>query len=91
MSGETHCTHHDGLWIPPEHREFNRQVVIRVPGCTIQRYGNSALGAYLSTIRPRNFGAEGTFRHCRNPELVPNRVSIKPEGGEKTVLEVDVE
>lgn len=91
MPEETHLDP-DGLWIPPELREFDRQVVVRTPASTTVHFGpeEKRLDAYLGGIDEREFGPADGFRDPRNPDLAPDQVSIKPEGEEPVVLTVDV-
>jgi hypothetical protein len=85
---ETHLDA-DGLWIPPDLREFDRQIVIRTPKGTIQHFGSGGtLDAYYGLISASDFGAPDTLRDARNPDLAPDRVTIKPEGEEPTELVV---
>lgn len=77
-----------GLWVPPSLREFDRQVVFRTPKGTIQHFGSEPLDAFYALIDESAFGEAGEIRDCRNPELAPNRVSIKPQGDEPLVFEV---
>lgn len=81
----------DGLRIPPELREFTHQVVFRTPRVTIQHFGSDPLDPYYGMIEAGDFGDPDEFRDPRNPELAPDRVSIKPEGEEPVVLEVELE
>lgn len=46
----------DGLWIPPEVREFNRQIVFRTPRATIQHFGSEPLDPYYGMITEDSFG-----------------------------------
>jgi hypothetical protein len=89
---ETHIGD-NGLWIPPELREFTGQVVFRTPRATIQHFqsGGGDLEPYYGMIDESHFGAASMFRDLRNPDLVPNRVLIKPRGEEPTMLSVDVD
>lgn len=80
----------DGLRIPPELREFDRQIVIRTPQKTIQHFGSTPLGPFYGMVQERDFGEVDDLRDPRNEHLAPNRVSIKPQGEEPTVLEVDL-
>lgn len=78
-----------GLWVPPRLREFESQVVFRTPRGTVQHFGSQPLDAYYGLIDKSAFGDADEFRDCRNPELAPDRVSIKPQGEEAQVFEVD--
>lgn len=86
---ETHLGE-DGLWIPPELREFDSQVVIRTPRGTVQHFGDGPLDAYYGLVDESAFGEVDEFRDPKNPELAPNRVSIKPQGEDAVTLEVDL-
>lgn len=79
-----------GLWIPEDMRDFNRQVVFRTPKMTTQHYGSEPLGIHYRLVRPDSFGDVEELRDARNPELAPNRVSIKKEGEEAEIFEVEI-
>lgn len=87
----THLDGADGLWIPPELREFTAQIVIRTPTTTIQHFqsGGGELEAYYGMVGASHFGDVDEMHEPRNPELAPNQVSIKPQGEEAVVLEVE--
>lgn len=78
-----------GLWVPPQFREFEKQVVFRTPKGTIQHFGSEPLDPYYALIDASAFGEADELRDCRNPELAPDRVSIKPQGEDPQVFEVD--
>ena len=88
---ELHLSYERGLWIPPELREFTAQVVFRTPRSTIQHFESAPghLDAYYGMIDETHFGDIKEFRDPQNPELAPNRVSIKHQGEEPQVFEVD--
>ncbi|EMA71967.1 hypothetical protein [Halorubrum distributum] len=88
---ELHLSYERGLWIPPELREFTAQVVFRTPRSTIQHFESAPgrLDAYYGMIDESHFGDVEEFDDPRNPELAPNRVSIKHQGEEPQVFEVD--
>lgn len=92
--GADHSTHltTEGLWIPPDLREFTAQVVIRTPRATIQHFqpGGGELDPYYGMIDESDFGDPGDMRDPRNPKLAPTTVSIKPQGEEAVTLEVDL-
>lgn len=90
-SRSTHLWGVDGLWIPPDLREFTAQVVFRTPRATIQHFqsGGGELDAYYGMIDESHFGEPEELYDCPNPELAPNRVSIKPQGEDPVILEVD--
>ncbi|WP_276259875.1 hypothetical protein [Haloglomus litoreum] len=70
-----------GLWIPPELREFEAQLVIRTPAVTVQYFSSDGeTEAYYPLVRPRHFGPADAFEDLQNPELAPDRVRIKPQG-----------
>lgn len=84
----------DGLWIPSDLREFDRQIVFRTPRASIQHFTNDAPGeldAYYGMIDASNFGDPDDMLHPKNPELAPNRVSIKPEGEPAQVFPVETD
>lgn len=79
-----------GLWLPEDMRDFDRQIVFRTPAMTMQHYRDDALGIHHPLIRPVSFGDTDDMRDPKNPELAPNRVSIKKEGHEPEIFEVGV-
>lgn len=89
--GSTHVDD-DGLRIPPELRDFQSQVVFRTPRCTIQHFesGEGQLDPYYGLIDESHFGDVETFTDPKNPELAPDRVSIKPQGEDAVILDVDI-
>jgi len=70
----------NGLWIPPEIRGFEKQVVFRTPRATIQHFGSGDLEPYYGMIDATHFGQEDEMDSLQNPELLPNTVSIKEQG-----------
>jgi hypothetical protein len=86
---ETHLHQSEGVWIPPDLRAFDRQVVFRTPWVTIQHYGSGELDGHYGAIRPSHFGGPEKMRNSRNPELVPDRMTIKPASEEATMFVVD--
>lgn len=86
----THLDDH-GLWVPPELREFTGQIVFRTPQATIQHFasGGGRLDCYYGMIDESHFGDPAEMRDPKNPELAPDRVSIKPQGEPAVVLEVE--
>ncbi len=92
MPSETHLGV-DGLWIPMELREFTAQVVIRTPRATIQHYqsGGGVLDGYYGGVDETHFGPADDLRDPRNPGLAPDQVSIKPQGKDAVVLDVDLD
>ena len=78
-----------GLWLPPEVRTFEQQIVFRTPKGTIQHFGSTALDPYYGLIDADSFGDIEEFRDPKNPELAPNQVSIKKQGEEPIVFEVE--
>jgi hypothetical protein len=86
---ETHVDE-DGLRIPRDLREFDQQIVIRTPAGTIQHFGSDPLDAYYPMVEPSDFGPVEEFRNPQNPDLAPNKVSIKPQGEDAEVFEVEV-
>jgi len=89
-----HVSEDLGLWIPPEFREFEQQLVIRTPRATIQHFGSTPMDAYYGMVDASHFGEVPTRLDTvgnpnQNPHLRPNRVSLKPQGEEATVFEVD--
>lgn len=81
----------DGLWIPPDVREFTAQVVLRTPRATIQHFqsGGGMLDAYYGAIDRSHFGSLDDLNHPRNEHLAPDQVSIKPQGEDALVLRVE--
>ena len=81
-----------GLWIPPEFREFTAQVVFRTPRATIQHFqsGGGELDPFYGLIDESHFGDTDDLLDPRNPDLAPNKVSIKPQGEDPVRLEVDL-
>jgi ribosomal protein S27AE len=92
--GADRSTHlgESGLWIPPELREFQGQIVFRTPRSTIQHFqsGGGQMDGYYGLIDESHFGAPDEFRDPNNPDLAPDRVSIKPQGENAVVLDVDL-
>jgi hypothetical protein len=80
----------DGLRIPRHLRGFDQQIVIRTPASTLQHFGSDPLDAYYSMVTPDDFGPVEEFRNPQNPDLAPNKVSIKPQGEDAEVFEVEV-
>jgi hypothetical protein len=80
----------DGLWIPPEFRDYTGQIVFRTPRATIQHFGSSSLDPYYGMIDKSHFGDPEQMRDPRNPELAPNSVKIKPQGEDAVVLDVEM-
>lgn len=78
-----------GLWIPPEVREFEQQIVFRTPRSTLQHFGSGDLDPYYGMIDERSFGDAEEMDSPQNPELAPNRVLIKPQGDDAIVFEVE--
>lgn len=92
MSAEQEALHVDadrGLWVPPEVRSFDKQIVFRTPRSTIQHFGSTSMDPYYGLIDERSFGDPEDMRDPRNPELAPNLVSIKKQGEEAIVFEVE--
>jgi hypothetical protein len=86
---ETHVDE-DGLRIPRHLREFDQQIIIRTPAGTIQHFGSDPLDAYYGMVTPDDFGPVEEIRDPRNADLAPNKVSIKPQGEDAEVFEVEV-
>jgi|GEM_PF-1391772 len=84
----THLTD-DGLWIPPDLREFESQIVIRTPRGTVQHFGSQPLDPYYGFVDQTSFGDPATMRDPKNPDLGPDRVRIKPQGEDPVTLTVD--
>lgn len=80
----------DGLWIPPELREFHRQIVFRTPRATIVHFGSNDLEPYYGLIDETHFGPEEDLLDVRNPELVPDGLTIKREGEDPVRFTVDL-
>ena len=93
MSTDTETLHVSdgyGLWLPPELRDFDQQIVFRTPKETIQHFGPSPLDPHYGMIDERSFGKVGKMTDPKNPELAPNQVSIKKQGEDAVVFEVEV-
>lgn len=88
---ETHIGE-DGLWIPPALREFDRQIIIRTPSNTQQVFSSDGeIGPYYGMVRAEDFGEPEEFYDAKNPDLAPDKVTIKPQGEDAVTLTVDVE
>lgn len=85
----THLDPECGLWIPPQFREFESQIVIRTPRATIQHFGNPPLDPYYGMVDASHFGDTEEMRDPKNPDLAPDRIRIKPQGEDATELAVD--
>lgn len=87
---ETHLDDDSGLWIPSPLRSFTAQVVFRTPRATIQHFQSDGgdLGPYYGMIDETHFGDPEDLYHCRNPELSPDQVSIKPQGEPAVIMPV---
>jgi len=81
----------NGLWIPPELREFDSQIVIRTPRSTLQHFGTGPLDPYYGMIDESHFGSADSLQSAQNPSLAPDRVSIKPQGDPAREYEVDTD
>ncbi len=79
-----------GLWVPPEVRDFDRQIVFRTPRATIQHFGSGEMQPYYGMIDASHFNQSGN-ENVKHPELLPNYVSIKPEGEEKSIHPVNID
>lgn len=90
---ETHLDETEGLWIPPDLREFTAQVVFRTPRTTIQHFesGGGHLDPYYGMISESDFGDPDEMRDPKNADLAPNRVRIKPQGEEPVELTVNLD
>lgn len=89
----THLDEADGLWIPPEFRKFTAQIIFRTPRATIQHFerDGGSLDPYYGMIDETHFEDPSDMRDPKNPELAPNRVSLKPQGEDPVVLDVELE
>jgi len=85
-----HLHREHGLWIPPEMREYEQQIVIRTPRTTIQHFGGDGLDAYYGLVDASHFGTEDEFWDPKNTELCPDQVSIKPQCEPAEVDDVDI-
>jgi hypothetical protein len=81
----------DGLWIPPDLREFEVSITIRTPRATIQHFGSGPLGPHYGMVDDSHFRDAGEFRDPKNPHLAPDRVELKARGQEPVALAVDLE
>jgi len=79
-----------GLWVPPRFREFGQGVVFRTPRGTVQHYGSRPLDPFYGMVREDDFGSPDDFRDCQNPDLAPNKVSIKLYGEDAETFELEV-
>jgi|GEM_PF-483321 len=77
-----------GLWIPPELREFDSQIVFRTPRSTIQHFESNPLEGYYGMIDESDFG---DVEDPANPGLEPNQISIKPQGEDAMVFDVETD
>ena len=84
-----HLDRRDGLWVPPELRSFNRQIVFRTPRSTIVHFGSDDLEPYYGMIDESHFGTEEDLYHVQNPELVPDSLTIKKEGEEPVEFRIE--
>ncbi|MCG1008076.1 hypothetical protein [Halorubrum lacusprofundi] len=89
MSETLHVDADRGLWLPPELRDFEKQIVFRTPRATLQHFGSGPLDPYYGMITEDSFGDPEEMRDPQNPELAPNRVSIKEQGTDAIVFEVE--
>lgn len=82
----------DGLWLPNHLRDFTAQIVFRTPRATIQHFasGGGSLDGYYGIIDETHFGDPDDLSNVQNPELAPNRVSIKPQGEPVETYPVEV-
>lgn len=80
-----------GLMIPDPLREFTAQIVFRTPRATMpsDESGGGVLDPHYGMIDESHFGDPAEMRDPKNPELDPDRVSIKPQGEDAVVLEVE--
>ncbi|MFC7077849.1 DUF4326 domain-containing protein [Haloarcula halophila] len=76
---ETHIGE-SGLFVPQDLREFQGQIVFRTPRSTIQHFGSTDLDAYYGMIEAGDFDEPDAFRDPKNPDLAPDRLTIKPQG-----------
>lgn len=81
----------NGLWIPPELRDFDRQVVFRTPRATVQHFGSDDLDPYYGMIDESHFGSGEELPDAKHPELAPNRVSVKFEGEDPITFPVETD
>jgi hypothetical protein len=88
-AGETHVDAQRGLWIPPQYRDFDTQLVIRTPRTTIQHYSDGT-DAYYGMVTEADFGPVEEFQDPKNPELAPRQVSFKPQGEPADTLSVEI-
>ena len=88
-SATPHIDEDEGLWVPPRFREFDRGIVFRTPRGTIQHFGSNPLDPYYGMITADDFGDADELYDCRNPQLAPNKVSIKPYGEDAQVFDVE--
>ncbi|MUV59951.1 hypothetical protein [Halobacterium sp. CBA1126] len=89
VENRTHLHEDHGLWIPPQFREFDTQLVIRTPRTTIQHYSDG-LDAYYAMITAADFGDPSEIRDPKNPDLAPDHVRFKPQGEDAVELAVDL-
>lgn len=88
---ETHIDDELGLFVPKDLREFDSQIVFRTPRATIQHFGSQPLDGYYGMIRADQFGDPDDMCGPKNPELAPDRVTIKPQGEEPVTLTVETD
>ena len=87
---ETHIGE-SGLFVPQDLREFQGQIVFRTPRSTIQHFGSTDLDAYYGMIQAGDFGKPDQFRDPKNPNLAPDRLTIKPQGEEPVEFVVETD
>ena len=80
----------DGLELPEGYTGHEGHLVVRTPTSTVQimQSGGGALGQYLGSINQRHFDEDAY--DLRNPELLPDKVSLKKYGEDAEVFAVDV-
>ena len=85
---ETYLNRSKGVGIPIDFRAFDH-LVFRTPRATIQHFGSGELDRYYGAIGPSHFGDPERMRNPQNPELAPDRMTIKPAGEDATMFVVD--
>jgi len=88
---ETHLDPDDGLFVPTDLREFDRQIIIRTPRATLQHFGTGPLDGYYGLVDASHFGDQDDISDPKNPDLAPDHVRIKPQGEDPVELTVNLE
>lgn len=75
----------DGLELPEDYIGYPDGVVVRTPSMTLEMpTGSEQMTSPLGVVFPRHFDGD------RNPDLAPDKVSLKKYGEDAEVFRVDV-